>query len=83
MFKHCPNIIHDSISIKADRYSCRALFETLTTSRCDCCSTFGCYLYLVSRKRVCYISFKYGVKHFPVKGYYVSTATSLRRKKLD
>ncbi|KAJ4326281.1 hypothetical protein N0V84_003147 [Fusarium piperis] len=83
VFKHCPNIIRGIISLKADGYSCRTLFKTLTASKCDCCSSFGYYLYLVSCKRVCYMCFKYGVKHFPVRGNYISKATGLRRKKLD
>ncbi|KAM0435929.1 hypothetical protein ACHAPT_002821 [Fusarium lateritium] len=83
LFKHCPDVIRGIISINADGYSCKALFKTLSTSRCDVCNCFGYYLYLVTCKRVCYMCFKYGVKHFPVREHYVFEATGLEHKKLD
>ena len=53
IIKHCPDIIHDIVSMEADAYDCRSLFATLSTTRCSTCEGFGELLYLIDCSRVC------------------------------
>ncbi|KAI1118104.1 hypothetical protein F5Y14DRAFT_401069 [Nemania sp. NC0429] len=66
IIKHCPNVIRAILSIEADRFSCHALYKTLTTVRCSSCEVFGDHLYLIDCRRVCYPCFRQRTEYFPL-----------------
>ncbi|KAI0548960.1 hypothetical protein F4679DRAFT_548439 [Xylaria curta] len=70
--KHCPNILRTIVSINAQYFDCRALYGTLSTTKCATCDRFGGYLYLITCKRVCYCCFKSNLDYFPVTSRYAT-----------
>lgn len=44
----CPTILRAVVSINATSFSCATLFQVLTTEKCETCSLFGGFLYLIT-----------------------------------
>lgn len=66
IIRHCPDIIRAILSIQADSFDCRTLYETLSTTRCSTCEQFGDHLYLIDCRRVCYICYTCRPEYFPL-----------------
>lgn len=64
---YTPDIIHIIFKIKTNRFiSLETLYEKLCTAECEECGDFGGYLYLITRKRVCFLCFTQNVKYQPL-----------------
>lgn len=83
VLKHCPDVIRAVISIHAESFSCQTLYDTLSTSRCHTCKSFGAYLYLITCRRVCYFCFTKHLDYFPVSAAQVNQYTSPERGQLE
>ncbi|GAB0132884.1 hypothetical protein EsDP_00001305 [Epichloe bromicola] len=82
IFQHCPNILRAIVSIDAKHFDCATLFKTLLTTNCATCDRFGCYLYLITCKRVCYFCFTTNILYFPVSPKLATKHTGLSRREL-
>ncbi|RAH80497.1 hypothetical protein BO86DRAFT_272769, partial [Aspergillus japonicus CBS 114.51] len=64
---HAPAAIHGSLHLETARnFSCQALSETLSTAECDGCGDFGGYLYLITCRRVCFLSLGEKTDYLPL-----------------
>ncbi|KAI1378882.1 hypothetical protein F4677DRAFT_412309 [Hypoxylon crocopeplum] len=66
IYKHCANVLRAVISVDAT-YTCKTLYETLSTTCCKSCGQFGGYLYLITCERVCYSCFYLSPRYRPVE----------------
>ncbi|KAL7938666.1 hypothetical protein V8C35DRAFT_84860 [Trichoderma chlorosporum] len=82
IFDHCPNVLRAIVSIDAKHFDCTTLFDTLSTTKCATCDNFGCYLYLITCKRVCYSCFTTNALYFPVSLALATKHTGLARREL-
>lgn len=79
----CPTILRAVVSINATSFSCATLFQVLTTEKCETCSLFGGFLYLITCKRVCYFCFTTRKEYFPVSLTLAARQTKLPKKALS
>lgn len=64
---HAPTAVRGCLNIKTARFfSCRDLYEKLSTAECDSCGDFGGYLYLVTCRRVCFLCFTEKPDYLPI-----------------
>ncbi|KAI0433108.1 hypothetical protein F5Y09DRAFT_329277 [Xylaria sp. FL1042] len=80
--KQCPNVLRAILSLNADSFDCRTLYETLSEEKCETCNQFGSYLYLITCKRVCYICFTSEVDYRPYSAASAAKTTGISRKAL-
>lgn len=64
---HAPHALRGILSIETGRWiTCRTLYEKLCLAKCETCSDFGGYLYLVTCKRVCFLCLSQDRLYLPV-----------------
>lgn len=80
MRRHCPDVLRAAVAIRADSFSCDALYETLRTDGCATCRGFGNYLYLITCRRVCFLCFETHADYMPVSSTRAARATGLSVK---
>jgi len=83
LWTYCPNILRAVVSINAASFSCETLFQTLMREKCESCHLFGCYLYLITCKRVCYPRFTTRKEYFPISLALAVRETKLQKKALE
>ncbi|KAK3695738.1 hypothetical protein B0T22DRAFT_456100 [Podospora appendiculata] len=83
LWTSCPDIFRAVVSINAASFSCEALSQALTREKCESCSLFGGYLYLITCKRVCYFCFTTRKKYFPVSSTLAARQAKLQKKTLS
>lgn len=81
ILKHCPNVLR-VISLNANFFACRVLFNALLTTKCSSCDRFGGYLYLITCCRVCYFCFTSNIDYFPLSAWLANKLTGLSRRDL-
>lgn len=83
LWTSCRNILRAVVSINAASFSCETLFQALTREKCESCSLFGGYLYLITCKRACYFCFTTRKEYFPVSLTLAARQAKLQRKALS
>ena len=83
LWTSCPNVLRAVVSINATFFRCETLFQALTREKCESCSLFGGYLYLITCKRVCYFCFTKRKEYFPVSLTLASRQAKVQKKALS
>jgi hypothetical protein len=64
---HVRNVICGILSIETGRWTtCNTLYEKLCTAECEKCGDFGCSLYILTCKRVCFLCFLEDERFLPI-----------------
>lgn len=66
IWENCPDVLRAVVSLEAQEYSCERLYQTLSTTKCSICSSFGAYLYLITCQRVCRRCYTQDWDHWPL-----------------
>jgi len=82
LWTYCPIILRAVVSINATSFSCETLFQVLTREKCESCSLFGGYLYLITCRRVCYFCFTTRKEYFPISLTLAARQVKLQKKAL-
>lgn len=83
LWTSCPNILRAVVGINGTSFSCETLFQALTREKCESCSLFGGYLYLITCKRVCYFCFTTRKEYFPVSLTLAARQAKVQKKALS
>lgn len=81
---HAPNALRGILSIGTGRWiTCETLHDKLCTAECETCGDFGCYIYALTCKRVCFLCLSEHEAYLPVPLGLARRKFGINRQVLD